>query len=67
MIEDKIVTIRTPQYKDGEIFEYVIQKGSLDTNTYLFTPSEKIGHSVVGMHEVQFKNEREYLLYKYND
>lgn len=39
-------TIRTPQHKNGKVFAWLTQTGTLDTGTYFFYTTTKGGHGV---------------------
>lgn len=56
-------TIRTPQFKDGRIFDYTVQRGYLSTDTWDFEPDYHISGKVY-KHKVSFRNEREYLIHR---
>jgi len=55
--------IRTPQHKNGKVFDFTVQRGRLSTVTWVFEPLEHITGSV-GMHKVQFTDENQYLTFK---
>ena len=46
-------TIRTPQFKNGEVDRFHQQEGIIDTKTFLFTPDSTVWN---GNHEVQFQS-----------
>lgn len=49
----EMVTIKTPQHKNGKIDRWHTQKGTIDKKTWVFTPLNKTN----GDHEVHFHNE----------
>lgn len=59
-------TVRTPQFKNGKPFEFVVQHGWIDDVTWCFTPEYKISGSV-GMHEILFWTEEKYLLFRVDE
>jgi len=54
-------TIRTPQFKNGEVDRYHTQSGTFNLWSSLFTPS---GYYKSRDHQVQFRNYREFKKYR---
>lgn len=57
------VRIRTPQHKNGEVFDYTVQEGYIDRQSWVFTPVKHISGSV-GMHKVLFRSEDSFKKYQ---
>lgn len=61
-------TIRTPQFKDGRVFEFVTQRGEISTVSWTFEPYDLVYEEdnapSAGMHKVMFKDENDYLKHK---
>jgi hypothetical protein len=53
------VRIKTPQHKDGKVFDWTVQDGFIDRQTWVFHPLEHISGSV-GMHKVWFRSEDDF-------
>jgi hypothetical protein len=57
------VTVRTPQHRNGQVFDYTVQIGEIDTKTWEFWPIKHLSGSV-GSHRVSFKDQDTFLKFE---
>lgn len=50
------VTVRSPQHKNGEVFDWTVQIGEINTETWIFKSKEHVSGSI-GKHDIMFHNE----------
>jgi len=48
--------VRTPQFKNGQVFSYTVQRGTINKLTWHFKGTEHISGSV-GRHDIKFGTE----------